>query len=152
MGIESISGFSKSSAAVRIAHLLNIDGAGRMTEVGLARAVRGGLPPSSLDHLAVEMEGFGFVSDLVPEATLRRARSAGKALSREHSGRLYDLSRVYEMALRAYHDNVEDAADFLTRRHLLLDGERPIELALSSSAGADAVIHQIGRAMAGVAI
>lgn len=123
-----------------------------MTEVGLARAVGSGLPPTSLDRLAQAMDAFPVVADLVPEATLRRARNAGKPLSREHSGRLYDVSRVFEMALRAYHDDVEAAADFLSRRHMLLDGERPIELALVSSAGADAVIHQIGRAMAGVAV
>lgn len=152
MGIESISGFSGSSTAVRIAHLLDIEGAGRMTEVGLARAVGGGLPTSALDCLAAAMDRFPVVAGLVPEATLRRARNAGKTLSREHSGRLYDVSRVFEMALRAYHDDVDGAAEFLSRRHMLLDGERPIELALGSSAGADAVIHQIGRAMAGVAV
>ena len=152
MGIEAISGFSKSSAAVRIAHLLDIEGAGKMTELGLARAVGGGLTPAALDRLVSVLDRFPAVAALVPEATLRRARLSGKPLSREHSGRLYDLSRVVEAALRAYHDEAEDAAIFLSRGHFSLDFERPINLALSSSAGADAVIRVIRRAQAGGAL
>ena len=152
MGIESISGFSGSPTAVRIAHLLDIANAGRMTEVGLARAVGEGLPPSALDRLVAVLDRFPAVAAMVPEATLRRARNAGKPLSREHSGRLYDLSRVVEMVFRAYHDDVDGAAEFMSRGHFSLDFERPIELALSSSAGADAVIRVIRRAQAGGAL
>jgi putative toxin-antitoxin system antitoxin component (TIGR02293 family) len=152
MGIESISGFSSSSTAVRIAHLLDIEGAGKMTEVGLARAIGSGLPTSALTRLVDAMDRFPAVAALVPEATLRRARTAGKPLSREHSARIYDLSRVFEITLRAYHDDADSAVEFLSRRHMLLDFERPIDLAQLSSAGADAVIAVIRRAQAGGAI
>lgn len=152
MGIESIAGFSGSSTAVRIAHLLDIPDAGRMTEVGLARAVGEGLQPAALDRLVSVLDRFPAVAALVPEATLRRARNAGKPLSREHSGRLYDLSRVLELTLRAYHDEADGAATFLSRGHFSLDFERPIDLALSSPAGADAVIRVIQRAQAGSAL
>ena len=152
MGIESIKGFAGASIAVRIAYLLDIENAGKMTEVGLAHAVGEGLPPAALDRLVSVLDRFPAVAALVPEATLRRARKAGKPLSREHSGRLYDLSRVFETALRAYHDEADGAVEFLSRRHFSLDFERPIDLALASPAGADAVIRVIEQAEAGGAL
>jgi putative toxin-antitoxin system antitoxin component (TIGR02293 family) len=90
--------------------------------------------------------------DLIPEATLRRARAGQKPLSREHSERLYEISRVMDAALQAYGDDHTLAMAFLTRPHPLLEGETPIALARMSSAGTDALVALIGRAQAGVAL
>ena len=138
--------------AARIAGLLGLPSPEKMTDVGLARTIALGLPLTALDLIARWFGQPGFATAIVPEATLRRARAANKALSRDHSERVYEIARVLDAALRAYGGDGEAAVDFLSRRHPLLDFERPIDLARMSSAGTDAVIAQIGRAMAGVAI
>ncbi|HEY9567649.1 MAG TPA: antitoxin Xre/MbcA/ParS toxin-binding domain-containing protein, partial [Thalassobaculum sp.] len=86
-----------------------------------------------------------------PEATVRRAREARKPLSRAHSERLYDVARVLDAVGRAYHGDRGRIEAFLIRPHPLLDGETPLDLATSSSAGAEAVLNLIHRAEAGVA-
>lgn len=88
---------------------------------------------------------------LVPEATLRRAKRARRPLSREHSERLYEVARVVDAVGRAFHGDRRRIDAFLDRPHPLLDGETPLELAASSSAGADAVLNLLRRAEAGVA-
>ena len=73
-------------------------------------------------------------------------------LPREHSERLYELSRAVDTVSRAFHGDEGRVAAFLTRPHPLLDGETPFDLARSSSAGADAVLNMLRRAEAGVAL
>lgn len=53
---------------------------------------------------------------------------------------------------RAFRGDVARIDDFLTRPHPLLDGESPLNLATSSSAGAGAVVKLVLRAEAGVAV
>ena len=89
------------------------------------------------------------VGPVIPEATLRRARNADKPLSREMSERLYELSRVVEALARAYHGDREGIEAYLTARHPLLEGQRALDVACSSSAGARTVIELIRRAEAG---
>ena len=89
------------------------------------------------------------VGPVVPEATLRRARNAGKPLSREMSERLYELSRVVDLLSRVYHGDREGIEAYLTARHPLLDCQRPLDVACSSSAGARAVLEEIRRAQYG---
>lgn len=52
----------------------------------------------------------------------------------------------------AFHGDVPRIHDFLFRPHPLLGGESPLELALASSPGADAVLNLVWRAEAGVAV
>ena len=78
--------------------------------------------------------------------------ATGKALSRSHSERVYGLVRVLDAVAGAFHGDVARIDDFLNRPHPLLDGETPLELAISSSAGADAVLNLVRRAQAGVAV
>ena len=72
-----------ASEAVRVARLLAIDGPGILTDVQLARRVSGGLLPRAAVALAEVLGRSRVVGPVVPEATLRRARKAGKPLSRE---------------------------------------------------------------------
>jgi len=95
---------------------------------------------------------IGPVSAVHFEQTLSSRLDAIEVLTRQESERLYEVSRVYDAALRAFGGNAEKADGFLSRAHPLLDGEVPLELAQVSSAGADAVVNLIGRAVAGVAI
>lgn len=86
------------------------------------------------------------------EATLHRCRKTGRALSRSHSERVYGVARVLDAVGTAFHGDVPRIHDFLARPHPLLAGESPLELALSSSPGVDAVLNLVWRAEAGVAV
>lgn len=55
------------------------------------------------------------------------------------------IQRVREMALEVYSGDRDAAARFLTRRHAMLDGKTPLEMALSSDEGAEAVINLLGQ-------
>lgn len=137
---------------VRIARILGLRDADSISEIQLARQIGNGLPTSAADALFGGLEDVARAEDVIPEATLRRARKDSRLLSREHSERLYELSRVLDAAVRAYRGDTGRALEFLARPHPLLEGERPFDLARHSSAGADAVVALIGRATAGVAI
>lgn len=137
--------------AARYARLLRLRDPDSFTDVKLAREVARGLPVATLAAVA-QAFAAGKLESLVPEATLRRARNAGKPLSRAHSERLYDLARVLDAVGRAYHGDVAMIDGFLGRPHPLLDGETPFDLAISGSAGAEAVLNLVHRAEAGVAI
>lgn len=136
--------------AARFARLLKLRDADSFTDVRLARSVAAGLPVSAVAAVAGMLAGAA-TGRLVPEATVRRARQARKPLSREHSERLYDVARVVDAVGRAYHGDRARIDGFLNRPHPLLEGETPLDLAVSSSAGADAVLNLVRRAEAGVA-
>ena len=81
----------------RIGEMLGLN-AIALDDVGLARVVVLGLPASAAEALGRVIGRAQVVGPLIPEATLRRARRGRKALSREMSGRLYELSRVVDAA------------------------------------------------------
>ena len=62
------------------------------------------------------------------------------------------LARLVDAVARAFRGDVARIDDFLTRPHPLLDGESPLDMATSSSAGADSVLKLVLRAEAGVAV
>ena len=135
--------------AARLGELLGIEDSAVLSDLELARRVGGGMHPDAASVL-VELLGRGnVVGPVIPEATLRRARNAGKPLSREMSERLYELSRVVEALARAYHGDREGIEAYLTARHPLLEGQRALDVACSSSAGARTVLELIRRAVAG---
>ena len=140
-----------ASEAARVARLLEIDGPEIISDVQLARRVSGGLLPRAAAALAEVLGRSRVVGPVVPEATLRRVRKAGKPLSRELSERLYELGRVVDAVGRAYHGDRNAIDTFLNRPHPLLDAETPFDMARSSSAGAEAVLNLIRRAEAGIA-
>jgi len=136
--------------AARFARLLNLRDAASFTDVKLARRVANGLPTTALTAVAGMVAG-AVAARLVPEATVRRAREAGRPLSRSHSERLYDVARILDAVGRAYHGDKRLIEAFLNWPHPLLEGETPLDLALSSSAGVGAVLNLIQRAEAGIA-
>ncbi|SMF28142.1 putative toxin-antitoxin system antitoxin component, TIGR02293 family [Tistlia consotensis] len=141
-----------ASEPARLALLLALAVPPDFDDVALARRVTEGLPVKCVTAMARILGRSRVVGPIVPEATLRRVRKAGKPLSREHSGRLYEVSRVIDAVGRAFHGDSERIKAFLGRPHPLLDGETPFDLACSSSAGADAVLNLLQRAEAGVAL
>ena len=138
-----------ASDAARFARLLALQHADTFTDVTLARIVAKGLPTSSVAAFA-EVLASPVLGRLVPEATVRRAKRTHSPLSREHSERLYEVARVIDAVSRAYHGDRGRIEAFLNHPHALLDGETPFELAISSSAGADAVLNLLRRAEASV--
>ena len=73
------------------------------SDVQLALRVSKGLRPKSASALAKLLGTNRVIGPVIPEATLRRARRSGKALSREHSERLYEVGRVVDAVSRVYH-------------------------------------------------
>lgn len=141
-----------SSKAGRIGMLLGLKVARPIDDIGLAEHVSSGLRTDSAEALASLIGRIHIVGPLIPEATLRRARKNGKALSREMSERLYDVSRVVDAVSRIYHGDSAAITRFLERPHRLLGGRTPLEMTQSSSAGAEAVINMLRRAESSFAV
>ena len=140
-----------ASEAVRVARLLAIDRPDLLSDVQLARRISDGLLPRAALALAQILGRNRVVGPVIPEATLRRVRKAGKPLSRELSERLYEVGRVVDAVSRVFHGDREAIVAFLNRPHPLLEGETPFDMARSSSAGTEAVLNLIRRAEAGIA-
>lgn len=141
------------SAAGRIGMLLGLARPERqIDDVGLADLVTKGLPVDASDALSALIGRAQVVGPLIPEATLRRARTARKPLSREMSERLYEVSRVVDAVSRIYRGDRQAIVRFLGTPHKLLGGRTPLAMAQSSSAGADAVLNLLRRADAGFAV
>ncbi len=141
-----------ATEAGRLAQLLKLGDAERLDDVALARRVRAGLPMSSVSALEKILGARLTAGRLASEATLRRHRRRRTPLSRSHSERAYELGRVVDAVARAFRGDVTRIEAFLTRPHPLLDGESPLDMATSCSAGADSVLNLVRRAEAGVAV
>ncbi len=141
-----------ATEAGRLARLLGLDETEHLDDVGLARKVAAGLPTRAVSALEEILGSWRLAGKLASEATLRRHRRSRKPLSRAHSERTYELGRVVDAVARVFHGDVARIDDFLTRPHPLLDGEAPLDLTTSSSAGAEAVLKLVLRAEAGVAV
>ena len=141
-----------ATEAGRLARLLMLDDAEHLDDVALARKVAAGLPTRAVSALEDILGLRRVAGKLVSEATFRRHRKSGKPLSRTHSERTYAFARVVDAVARAFRGDAARIDDFLTRPHPLLDGESPLDLATSSSAGADSVLKLVLRAEAGVAV
>lgn len=136
-----------------IARLLALPRAARIGAIELADKVASGLPVSAADAMRDLLRplGPGAIHEIVPEATLRRARKEGKPLSRDASERLYDMARVFVRAEQVMGERAK-AVRFMQRPNVTLRMRTPFELARSSTAGAEAVIELLGQAEAGVAV
>ncbi|NNV14548.1 MULTISPECIES: antitoxin Xre/MbcA/ParS toxin-binding domain-containing protein [unclassified Roseobacter] len=136
----------------RIGVLLGLKTKGPLDDISLADRIAKGLTVSAAEALSAALGRSAVVGPLIPEATLRRAKKSQKALSREMSERLYEVSRVVDAVSRVYHGDEEAISRFLNRPHNLLGGRSPMEMAQSNSAGAEAVINLLRRAESGFAV
>jgi putative toxin-antitoxin system antitoxin component (TIGR02293 family) len=82
---------------------------------------------------------------VVPKATLERRRLKRKPLTSEESDRLARIAKVFVFGLDVFHDEAK-VRSFLERPHPMLDNKPPLEVALATGPGADAVINVLGRA------
>ncbi|MEO1020813.1 MAG: antitoxin Xre/MbcA/ParS toxin-binding domain-containing protein [Pseudomonadota bacterium] len=143
---------ARRSESVRVARILEIAVSDRFGEIDLARQVSEGLSTNSVRALVDLFGRREIVGPVVPEATFRRFEKAGKPLPRQYSERIYLLGRIVDVVGRVYQGDIDRVRAFMTRSHPLLDGETPLDLARSGSAGADVVLNLVLRAEAGIAV
>ncbi len=118
--------------------------------LALAHSIEDGLSVGAVDRLAkvVAPDDSELKFRIVPKATLSRRRKNRQKLTNEEGNRLARLAKVYSMAVMVYQDE-RKVRDFLMRPHMMLDNESPIDLALATGPGADAVVNLLGRAAYG---
>jgi putative toxin-antitoxin system antitoxin component (TIGR02293 family) len=139
-----------SAQTATIEDLLGVKAPATNTRLALAYSIEAGLPVSALDHLAevVAPEDTRFKFRLIPKATLERRRRSTKRLTSDEGDRLARVAKVYAIALDIYHDPAK-VRDFLRRPHMMLDNKAPLDVALATGPGADAVVNLLGRAAYG---
>jgi putative toxin-antitoxin system antitoxin component (TIGR02293 family) len=114
----------------------------------LAYSVEKGLPVSALDKFATRVspdDARRFSYRVVPKPTLERRRRDKQPLSTEESDRLARIAKVFAFGLEVFRDEAK-VRSFLDRPHPMLDERPPLEIALATGPGADAVINLLGRA------
>jgi putative toxin-antitoxin system antitoxin component (TIGR02293 family) len=114
----------------------------------LAYSVEKGLPVSALDKFATRVspdDARRFSYRVVPKPTLERRRRDRQPLSTEESDRLARIAKVFAFGLEVFRDEAK-VRSFLDRPHPMLDERPPLEIALATGPGADAVINLLGRA------
>ena len=137
-----------SHQAAILADLLGVKPKNSETTVTLARSVEKGLPVSALDKFAGRVSPQDvrlFTYRVVPKPTLERRRKAKRHLTTEESDRLARVAKVFAFGLELFRDEAK-VRDFLNRPHPMLEGKAPLELALATGPGADAVVNLLGRA------
>jgi len=140
---------------VAIAALLGLRTAEAYSALRLAEAVENGVPPASLARALKRIDPANRIvvpTDIVSRATLARLKARQASLSPAAGERVIGVLKVYLAALKAFGRDSEAALDFLGRRHALLAGKRPIDVATASTVGADAVLDLIAAADAGFAV
>lgn len=143
------------SEASRIAQFLGLSQWQKMNDLMLVRKVEAGLPISAVRKIVRRIdpnEASVSVYDLIPKTTYYRIKDKGKPLSRDQSEKIFALSKVFAETLRQYHDDRDSASMFLMRRHPLLGGRSPLDVARESTVGADLVLKLLEQAEAGIAV
>src|SRR6266700_1922151 len=140
-----------SSQGTILANLLGIKSRTPETALALASSVEKGLPVSALDKFAGRISPLdvrGFAYRVVPKPTLERRRKQKQHLTTDESDRLARVAKVFAFGLEVFRDEAK-VRDFLNRPHPMLDDKVPLELALATGLGADAVVNLLGRAAYG---
>jgi putative toxin-antitoxin system antitoxin component (TIGR02293 family) len=121
--------------------------------LALARSIEVGLPVTALDQFAEIMapDDRRFKYRLVPKTTLQRRRKSTGRLSIDESDRLVRLAKVFIFALEIY-GTPEKVREFLRRPHQMLEGKRPLDVAMATSPGGDLVVNLLGRMAYGGAV
>ncbi|MDJ0751119.1 MAG: DUF2384 domain-containing protein [Woeseiaceae bacterium] len=143
------------SEAARIAHFMGLRGWKTIDDLHLVERVESGLPVSTAQAIAKRIDPTGThleVYDLIPKASYYRRKEQKKPLTKDQSEKIFALTKVFAETLRQYHDDQESASLFLSRKHPLLGGRSPLDVARDSTAGADLVLKLLDKAEAGIAV
>ncbi|MGH9808088.1 MAG: antitoxin Xre/MbcA/ParS toxin-binding domain-containing protein [Terriglobia bacterium] len=131
-----------------VAELLGVTPKKPDTTLSFAYSVQRGLPVSALDRFAgvvSPQDVRRFTYRVVPKPTLERRRKEKQPLTTEESDRLARIAKVFAFALEIFRDEAK-VRRFLDSPHPMLDDKAPLEIALATGPGADAVINLLGRA------
>jgi putative toxin-antitoxin system antitoxin component (TIGR02293 family) len=131
-----------------VTDLLGVKRKKNETTLTLASSVEKGLPVSALEKLANRVspqDARGFTYLVVPKPTLERRRKGKQPLTTGESDRLARVAKVFAFGIDVFGDEAK-ARRFLNRPHPMLDDRPPLEVALATGPGADAVINLLGRA------
>ncbi|QYK40075.1 MAG: DUF2384 domain-containing protein [Paracoccaceae bacterium] len=112
--------------------------------LAMIRRIEDGLPAGMLESLAAVLApgDAAFKYRIVPKATW--ARRKGGRLTPAEGAVVARLARLWDDALDLWQDP-GDARHFLTRPHMMLEDQRPLDLAITSEFGADAVREILAR-------
>ncbi|WP_025897182.1 antitoxin Xre/MbcA/ParS toxin-binding domain-containing protein [Sneathiella glossodoripedis] len=93
------------------------------------------------------------IESFISRSTVDRLkRTPTKRVSKEISENLYAVWKVAVETRKIYGDDVEKSKRFLNKPHPMLDGKSPLQLAISSNAGADMVVDLLKRTQAGLSV
>lgn len=112
-----------------------------------------GFPVSTLDQISkrIAPSDATFKYRIVPKATLARAKSGSSRLSSAQSTLIARLAKIWALA-RATWGSDEATRNFLLRQHQLLEGRRPIDVAIENELGGELVREILGRLQNGSAV
>jgi putative toxin-antitoxin system antitoxin component (TIGR02293 family) len=112
-----------------------------------------GVPISALDQISkrIAPSDVTFKYRIVPKATLARAKNRAARLSPTQSTVIVRLAKIWSLARMVWGSD-EAARNFLLRQHQLLDGRRPIDVAIENELGAELVREILGRLQNGSAV
>lgn len=121
-------------------------------EFQVAQRIRKGFAPRTVGRLAKELDLSDkqvlILSD-IPASTFHARKRSGKALSPEHSGRLYRIAKATEAAKAYFEGDKQAARRWLSSPKLALGGETPLAFA-STPEGSDYVLKLLERMEHGV--
>lgn len=139
-----------ASAAPNVEQLLGVSRRAAGSALGVANMVESGLSVTAVDRLAKALapDDPNLKFRFVTKPTLARRRKYSQPLSADEGNRVARVAKLYEMAMTIFH-NEQKARDFLTRPHAMLDDATPLDVALATGPGADAVVNLLGRAAYG---
>lgn len=112
--------------------------------------VEQGLPLKALDRLSMRIapEDSQFKYRIVPKPTLARYKHR---LNSTQSTLIARLAGIWAVARKIWGSD-EETREFLFRSHPLLDGRRPIDVAIENELGAELVRDILGRLEYGSAV
>jgi putative toxin-antitoxin system antitoxin component (TIGR02293 family) len=125
----------------------------RQSSLQLVDLAERGFPVSTLDRISKRIApgDASFKYRIVPKATLARAKAGSSRLSSGQSALVARLAKIWALA-RTIWGADETTRDFLLRPHQLLDGRRPIDVAIESELGGELVREILGRLQNGSAV
>jgi putative toxin-antitoxin system antitoxin component (TIGR02293 family) len=112
-----------------------------------------GFPVSTLDQISKRIApgDASFKYRIVSKATLARAKAGSSRLSSAQSTLVARLAKIWALA-RTVWGSDEATRDFLLRQHQLLEGRRPIDVAIENELGGELVREILGRLQNGSAV
>ncbi len=134
---------TRATEVDRISELLGLPEEINNSDSLIAHVAKG-LPTESLEKI-LEVMNSRPALNLVPERAFRRAKAEKIPLSPDKSQTLYDFARAYVVADKIHGGNGALVMRFLEKPNPDLGGAAPMALAISSPAGADAVIELLNR-------